>query len=115
MFDQALTNLGDNLNNLFNLDGKTIGTLVGRAGQGYSSGSDTSISKIAGIQKVENRLYQGVVSPSNNKTDVGKENSPTKTQPAATVDPQEEEAKWMARLAKYAGLSQSTGVKLGGL
>ena len=42
-------------------------------------------------------------------------NRPTKTQPSATEDPQEVEARWMARLAKFAGITNATGVKLGSM
>jgi hypothetical protein len=36
-----------------------------------------------------------------------------KNRPTATTDPSEVEQAWMARLAKFAGIAGSTGVKLG--
>lgn len=35
-----------------------------------------------------------------------------KNRPAATEDPANVEAAWMARMAKFAGIAQSTGVKI---
>ncbi len=68
----------------------------------------------------ENRITsiqnQGVRDmPSTNGNDAQK-NSPQygneKNRQTATTDPMEVEQAWMARLAKFAGIAQSTGVKL---
>lgn len=64
-------------------------------------------------QGVNHSVLQG------GKANIADQNSPQygneKNKPTATEDPQDVEDRWMARLAKFAGIAGATGVKLGGL
>lgn len=71
----------------------------------------------------ENRLYSmqnmGVKDMPSENGDAASRNNPQygneKNKPAASEDPQEIEARWQARMAKFAGVASATGVKLGGV
>lgn len=102
---------------------------------GSSAIGDSMASLFGGPQDVSNQYYQAQMKqarltrtgtqeqnqgvrdmPSTNGSDAVK-NSPQfgneKNRPTAAEDPMEVEARWEGRLAKYAGISQATGVKIG--
>lgn len=61
---------------------------------------------------VERGVYDPLKNDANrNSPQYGNE----KNKPAPTEDPAEVQARWDARLAKFAGIAQGTGVKMGGL
>ncbi len=93
---------------------------LGEAGKQFTpAGKEASAAKqdnqLSSALRLEARLSTGVQPGQQNRSDIAKENAPRKGNPAASEDPNEVEARWMARLAKFAGISQATGVKLGGM
>lgn len=109
MFDSALSGLGDDIDSLFSK--QTLGSAIGAAGQAYNDGVANggvmgAANKFAVLSK---HLDYGTTRQDIN----GNKVSPTRTQPAATANPVDVEAYWMAKLAKFAGIAGATGTKLG--
>lgn len=100
------SDLGDTPHKLFS---------PGAALQQSINSEETSLHKAYYLNSAQN---QGVnYSPlQSGKANVAGENSPQygneKNRPTATEDPQEVEARWTARMAKFAGIAQATGVKI---
>lgn len=78
----------------------------------------TELTKQAREARVSSQgQTQGVRDMPSTNSNYAAQNSPEygnqKGKPAATEEPQEVEARWMARLIKFAGITQATGVKIG--
>lgn len=102
-FGGSTDNLDDTVLGLFTK--QAFSKAVGEAGKAALNSNnnrkDVSLSQLnAGVQT------RSIDSP-------GK--APGKSVAAAVEDPADVEARWMARLAKFAGIAQTTGTKINGI
>ncbi len=103
MFPGA-SQLGDSIDKLFSTDQGYIQQLYAENRQLKADRSSTAIQN----QGVRDMPSTNANYASQNNPQYGNE----KNRAAATEDPLATEERWQARLAKYAGIAQATGVKL---
>lgn len=72
--------------------------------------------RIQSESRIDRMQNMGVKDMPSQNSDQASRNSPQygneKNRPTATEDPQAVEERWIARMAKFAGISQATGVKI---